>query len=42
LLSGRDGAVLQYGPTRGYRPLRDATIDLMRVRHVTSTAEQSW
>lgn len=40
LLTGRDGAVLQYGPTRGYRPLRDATIDLMRVRHVTSTPDQ--
>ncbi|HEX5071111.1 MAG TPA: PLP-dependent aminotransferase family protein [Vicinamibacterales bacterium] len=40
LLTGRDGAVLQYGPTRGYKPLRDATIDLMRVRHVTTTAEQ--
>jgi len=40
LLGGRDGSVFQYGPTRGYRPLREATIALMRVRHVTSTAEQ--
>jgi 2-aminoadipate transaminase len=40
LLGGRDGSVLQYGPTRGYRPLREATIALMRVRHITSTPEQ--
>jgi 2-aminoadipate transaminase len=40
LLTGRDGSVLQYGPTRGYRPLREATIALMKTRHVTSTPEQ--
>jgi 2-aminoadipate transaminase len=35
LLSGHDGSVLQYGPTRGYRPLRDAIVGLMRDRGVT-------
>ena len=32
LLSGRDGSVLQYGPTRGYRPLLDAIADVMARR----------
>ena len=40
LLAGSDGAVLQYGPTRGYKPLRDATVDIMRGRHITSGAER--
>ena len=29
LLSGRDGSVLQYGPTRGFRPLLDAIAGIM-------------
>ena len=40
LLTGADGSVLQYGPTRGYRPLRDVIVGLMRDRSVTVTAEQ--
>ena len=40
LLDGRDGSVLQYGPTQGYKPLREATVELMRARHIASTAEQ--
>ena len=40
LLDGRDGSVLQYGPTLGYKPLREAIVELMRARHITSTAEQ--
>jgi DNA-binding transcriptional MocR family regulator len=32
LLSGREGAALQYGPTRGYRPLLEAVAGLMRDR----------
>ena len=34
LLTGTDGSVLQYGPTRGFKPLRETTIDLMKAaRH---------
>jgi 2-aminoadipate transaminase len=40
LLSGADGSVLQYGPTRGYRPLRDATVELMRTRGIVSEADR--
>jgi 2-aminoadipate transaminase len=40
LLTGADGSVLQYGPTRGYRPLRDAIIGLMRERDVTPPLER--
>jgi len=40
LLSGSDGSVLQYGPTRGFRPLREATIELMRARGIESQLEQ--
>jgi 2-aminoadipate transaminase len=32
LLSGRDGSVLQYGPTRGYRPLVEAIAGVMASR----------
>jgi 2-aminoadipate transaminase len=32
LLSGRDGAVLQYGPTRGYPPLLEAIAEVMTRR----------
>ena len=38
LLSGNDGSVLQYGPTRGYKPLRDAIVALMGERHITASA----
>lgn len=40
LLSGAEGAVLQYGPTRGFVPLIEATIDLMRARGISSRREQ--
>jgi len=38
LLESREGSVLQYGPTHGYQPLREATVDLMKTRHINSTA----
>ena len=38
LLTGTDGSVLQYGPTRGFRPLREATIEMMSARGITSHA----
>ena len=37
LLSGADGSVLQYGPTRGYRPLRDAIVSIMSERRITAS-----
>ena len=40
LLTGADGSVLQYGPTRGYRPLREATLDMMRTRGITSDIDR--
>ena len=40
LLSGLDGKVLQYGPTRGYRPLLDAILALMAERGIQGTAER--
>jgi len=40
LLSGRDGSVLQYGPTRGYRPLVDAIAGVMARRGAPTTAER--
>jgi 2-aminoadipate transaminase len=40
LLSGRDGSVLQYGPTTGYRPLVDAIAGIMAHRGAPTTAER--
>ena len=40
LLSGSDGSVLQYGPTRGYRPLLDAITGIMARREVTTTLDR--
>ena len=34
LLTGSDGSVLQYGPTRGYRPLIETIADIMRFKLV--------
>lgn len=34
LLNGSDGSVLQYGPTRGYRPLLEAIVDIMTQRGI--------
>jgi 2-aminoadipate transaminase len=39
LLASRDGGVLQYGPTRGYRPLLDAITGIMRERGITTAIE---
>lgn len=39
LLASRDGRALQYGATRGYRPLLDTIVDLMKQRGVTTTID---
>lgn len=40
LLSGADGNVLQYGPTRGYRPLLEAIAGIMADRRVRSDLDR--
>ncbi len=40
LLSGRDANVLQYGPTRGYRPLLEATLEVLAERGIGSSLEE--
>ncbi len=40
LLSGRDGSTLQYGPTRGFKPLLDAISGIMSTRGVQTSADQ--
>ena len=40
LLSGADSTVLQYGPTRGHRPLIEAAVELLASRGITATADQ--
>jgi 2-aminoadipate transaminase len=40
LLDGRDGSTLQYGPTRGYRPLLESLIGVLDQRHITATRDQ--
>ena len=37
LLDSRDGNVLQYGPTLGFKPLRESTVELMRQRHIAAS-----
>jgi 2-aminoadipate transaminase len=39
ILTGSDPSVLQYGPTRGYRPLLDAVGSILRARGVETTEE---
>jgi 2-aminoadipate transaminase len=39
LLSGADGSVLQYGPTRGFKPLLEAIGGIMKSRGVTTAVE---
>lgn len=39
LLASKDGAVLQYGPTRGYRPLLESLVEIMASRGVHATVE---
>ena len=41
LLGRRDGPVLQYGATRGYRPLIDQVIAALAERGVRSSTEES-
>lgn len=36
LLSGEDGSVLQYGPTRGYRPLLESILGILEKRGITA------
>jgi 2-aminoadipate transaminase len=40
LLNGRDGTVLQYGATRGYKPLLDSIVEVMAARHIRTTPEE--
>jgi 2-aminoadipate transaminase len=40
LLSGSDGAVLQYGPTRGYRPLLEVLVAIMEHRGAPTTLDR--
>ena len=40
LLGSRDGAVLQYGPTRGYRPLLETITAIMAHRGITTRLEE--
>ena len=40
LLSGADGPVLQYGPTRGYRPLLEAIAGIMKGRGAATTLDR--
>lgn len=40
LFSGADGSVLQYGPTRGYRPLLEAIAAIMQRRGAPTTLDR--
>jgi 2-aminoadipate transaminase len=40
LLTGTDGTVLQYGPTRGFKPLLEATLEVMGGRGIRASLEQ--
>jgi 2-aminoadipate transaminase len=40
LLNGSDGSVLQYGPTRGYRPLLEAIAEIMTQRSIATRIEE--
>ena len=40
LLGSRDGNVLQYGPTRGYRPLLDAIAEIQRHRGIATKIDE--
>lgn len=40
LLTGKDGTVLQYGPTRGFKPLLEATLGVMADRGISASLEQ--
>ena len=40
LLTGADGSVLQYGPTRGYRPLLDAILGVLDARGIKASLDE--
>jgi 2-aminoadipate transaminase len=40
LLSGQDGSVLQYGPTRGHRPLLESIAGIMTNRHAPTSLDR--
>ena len=40
LLTGTDGSVLQYGPTRGYRPLLEAIAEIMAQRGMATSVDR--
>lgn len=40
LLSGNDGSVLQYGPTRGYKPLLAALAEILAQRGISAAGEE--
>jgi 2-aminoadipate transaminase len=40
LLDGADGSVLQYGPTRGFKPLIGALAEILAKRGIAATPEQ--
>jgi len=40
LLSGRDGSVLQYGPTRGHKDLVEACLEILASRGIKAATEQ--
>ncbi len=41
LLGGADGSVLQYGPTHGYRPLREDIVEIMRSRGINPHSDRT-
>ena len=40
LLTGKDATVLQYGPTRGFRPLLDSIVGIMEQRQIATSIER--
>jgi len=40
LLSGRDSGTLQYGPTRGYRPLLESILPILDARGIRTTLDE--
>src|SRR4030095_223932 len=40
LLASRDGSVLQYGPTRGFKPLLEVITGIMDQRRAPTTTER--
>jgi len=40
LLTGSDGTVLQYGPTRGFKPLLETTLEVLAKRGINASLEE--